>query len=120
MNTIELVKKWFKKWDEGDFLNLTISENFRHTSPFGTINGKNDYINLVQNNKEKFIGYHFEIQDGIYENNKACVRYIAKQGKDFTLDVSEWYYCEDDLIVDIIAYYHIGEVREERKLSDQR
>jgi len=46
------------------------------------------------------------------------VRYTARQGKDFKLDVSEWYYRENDLIREIIAYYHIGEVREERKIEN--
>ncbi len=113
----KLVKTWFKKWAEGDFLNLPISENFEHTSPFGTIDGKNAYLDLVNENQDKFLGYIFEIQDGIYKKDKACVRYTAKQGDDFSLDVSEWYYIKDDFIEKIIAYYHIGEVRKERQLE---
>ena len=118
MKAKALVKKWFNKWNDGDFINLPISENFKHTSPFGTTDGKEEYIDLVQKNQDKFLGYVFDIHDGIYEGNRACVRYTAKQGNDFTLDVSEWYYIKDDLIEEIIAYYHIGEIREERKLSE--
>lgn len=40
MELNRLVKKWFDKWEEGDYLHLPISEDFKHTSPFGTINGK--------------------------------------------------------------------------------
>lgn len=116
MDIKELVTLWFNKWEDGDFLDLPISENFKHTSPFGTINGKKEYINMVEENKDKFLGYRFEIHDEIYNNKKACVRYTATQG-DFTLDVSEWYYLKDELIEKIIAYYHIGEIRDERKLS---
>ena len=119
MNLKSLVKTWFNKWDEGDFLNLPISENFKHTSPFGTINGKEEYIKLVEANKDKFLGYRFDIHDEIYDKKKACVRYTAVQG-DFKLDVSEWYYAENDAIEKIVAYYHIGEIREERKLSDPK
>lgn len=117
MNLKDLVKEWFEKWEEGDFHNLPISENFKHTSPFGTVNGKKDYIDLVKANKEKFLGYRFEIQDEIYAEDKACVRYTAIQG-DFRLDVSEWYFAKNDLIVEIVAYYHIGEIRDDRKLSN--
>lgn len=116
----QLVDDWFSKWDNGDFLNLPISEDFKHTSPFGTIEGKQAYINLVQNNKDKFLGYHFEIQDEIYGTDKACVRYIARQGDDFRLDVSEWYYFNDNRISEIIAYYHIGEIKKERQLEFQK
>jgi len=112
-----IVSQWFKKWDEGDFMNLPISDNFKHTSPFGTINGKKAYLDLVSENQEKFLGYIFEIHDEIYQNDRACVRYTARQGDDFVLDVSEWIYSEGNLIDEIVAYYHIGEIREERKLT---
>ena len=116
MSSKLLIKDWFKKWERGDFLNLPLAHDFRHTSPFGTIEGKENYLNLVQENKDKFLGYTFKIIDGIYENQKACVRYEAHQN-DFHLDVSEWYYLKDNLIHEIIAYYHIGEIREDRKLN---
>lgn len=117
MNTKTLVKTWFDKWHNGDFRQLPISENFKHTSPFGTIDGKKEYIKLVEDNQDKFLGYQFNLHDGIYENNRACVRYTAIQ-EDLTLDVSEWYYMKDGLIYEIIAYYHIGDIREDRKLKD--
>jgi hypothetical protein len=119
MQVNKLVHKWFEKWNEGDFYNLPIAENFKHTSPFGTIDGKEAYLKLVEENKDKFLGYHFEIHDEIYDNEKACVRYSAVQG-DFRLDVSEWYYTKDNLISEIISHYHIGEIREDRKLTRQQ
>jgi hypothetical protein len=42
MNLGDLVKKCFEKWEAGDFRDLPISENFKHTSPFGTINAKEE------------------------------------------------------------------------------
>jgi hypothetical protein len=42
MNSKTLVEEWFSKWGTGDFTNLPITENFKHTSPFGTINGKKE------------------------------------------------------------------------------
>ncbi|MBL6445991.1 nuclear transport factor 2 family protein [Fulvivirga sp. 29W222] len=118
MDTKKLVKAWFDQWESGDFLRLPVTENFRHTSPFGTIYGKKAYFDLVEKNKDKFLGQHFDLHDGIYETNKACVRYTARQGDDFSLDVSEWYYFKNNLIEEIVAYYHIGEIREERKLQE--
>jgi hypothetical protein len=111
-----LVRKWFEKWESGDFLNLPISENFKHTSPFGTIEGKNTYLRLVEANKDKFLGYRFELHDEIYDKDRACVRYTAIQGE-FILEVSEWYYSKNGLIDEIVSYYHIGELRDDRQLS---
>lgn len=116
MKVNELVKDWFYKWQTGDFLHLPISKDFQHQSPFGLIKGKSNYLELVQNNKDKFLGYQFNIHDEIFFHNKACVRYTGTQNE-FSLDVSEWYYCQDDLIYKIVAYYHIGEIREDRALS---
>ncbi|WP_250432393.1 nuclear transport factor 2 family protein [Hanstruepera flava] len=120
MNLKDIVELWFEKWRSGDYLNLPISENFKHTSPFGTITGKQQYLDLVKKNEDKFLHQTFYIHDAIYETDRACVRYTAKQGHDFSLDVSEWYYVKDNLIEAIIAYYHIGEIREERKIENYK
>ena len=73
MDSKELVNQWFVKWEEGDFLNLPISQNFLHTSPYGLIHGKKQYISLVEAYKDKFLGHRFELHDEIYEKNKAYV-----------------------------------------------
>ncbi|MBW2938240.1 nuclear transport factor 2 family protein [Aureisphaera sp. CAU 1614] len=114
----QLIQQWFALWERGDFLSLPISDDFVHTSPFGTITGKKAYLDLVQNNKDKFLGYTFTLHDAIYGKHHGCVRYTAKQGDSFSLDVSEWYYSKDNLIQKIVAYYHIGDIREERKLKE--
>ena len=79
MDIRQLVKTWFDKWEEGDFLNLPVAEHFEHTSPFGTISGKQAYLDLVKANEDKFLGYRFEIHDAIYDGQKACIRYTAIQ-----------------------------------------
>ena len=117
MSTKEIVRSWFDKWTRGKINELPIADNFRHNSPFGTMYGKKQYLALVEQNEDKFLGYSFDIHDEVYEGNKAAVRYTANQG-DFHLDVSEWHYVRNDMIEKIVAYYHIGEVREERKLRD--
>lgn len=117
MTTKALVADWFSKWETGNYQNLPIAENFKHTSPFGAINGKKAYLDLVKQNEDKFLNQSFQLHDGIYETNCACVRYTARQGDDFSLDVSEWYYINNGLIEDIHAFYHIGEIRKNRELK---
>jgi hypothetical protein len=116
MQSKMLVKDWFSKWESGNFNNLPITEGFTHISPFGTIKSKKEYLKLVAANKEKFLNHRFQIHDTLFEKDKACVRYTAIQ-EDFSLDVSEWYYFKDNLIEKIFAYYHIGEIRGDRRLS---
>lgn len=116
MSIENLVKEWFHQWEKGTFLNLPISESFRHISPFGIIEGKTKYIHLIEENKEKFLGYTFKIHDEIYNKNTACIRYTALQN-DFSLAVSEWHYKKNHLIEKVVAYYHIGEIRSERQFT---
>ena len=117
MNPEKLIQDWFSKWESGDFLNLPLTNNFKHTSPFGVIEGKKEYLKLVATNKDNFLNYKFQVHDKLYGTAHACVRYTAEQGEDFSLDVSEWFYFKDNLIEAIVSYYHIGEIREERQLS---
>ncbi len=117
MNTETIVRRWFALWESGDFRDLPLADNFRHTSPFGTTEGKETYLQLVESNRDKFLGYQFEIHDAIFEEGRACLRYTAWQGEAFSLDVSEWHYLKGELIEEVVAYYHIGEIREERVLE---
>lgn len=119
MDIQKLVETWFNKWENGDYRNIPVADNFNHTSPYGTIKGKETYLKLVEANKDKFLGNHIEIHDAVYKENCACVRYTITQG-DFTMEVSEWLYKgDDDLISKIISYYNIeGNISEDRKLAD--
>ncbi len=117
MNTEILVRKWFDCWEQGNFKALPIADDFKHTSPYGTIEGSASYLNIVKANQDKFLGHRFVIHDAVYGPDMACVRYSAIK-KDFKLEVSEWHYIKNGAIHEIIAYYNIeGEISEERKLD---
>ncbi len=117
METLALIDDWFDKWERGDFLSLPLDKDFKHTSPFGTIDGKEAYLNLVKQNRDKFLGHRFTFHDKIIDGARGCVRYTTQQ-EDFAMDVSEWIYVEEGLIKEIISYYHVGEIREDRRLKD--
>ena len=109
---------WFEKWAVGDIDNLPITNDFIHTSPYGTITGKQAYLELVNANQDKFLNHRFEIHETISEKHKTCVRYTAIQ-EEFRLEVTEWHYIRDNHIHKIIAYYNIaGEISEDRKLKN--
>ena len=118
MQIEELTNRWFRVWETGTYREIPVSEGFRHTSPYGTIEGKGTYLALVEANTDKFLGNQITIQDAIYSKDRACVRYSITN-KSFSMEVSEWLYSSDGLISEIISYYNIeGEIPEGRKLSD--
>ena len=117
-STNELVKEWFDIWNNGDFENLPLSDDFKHTSPYGTIDGKEAYMNLIEANKDKFLGNNINMKDEIYLEDRACVRYHISKG-DFSMEVSEWLYTDNGTIQHIFSYYNIeGEISEARQLKD--
>lgn len=54
MNTNNIINEWFIKWEEGDYNNIPISDNFQHKSPFRKINGKENYLKIVSEMKTNF------------------------------------------------------------------
>lgn len=117
MDIKALTKQWYTAWNEGRYLDIPIADDFKHTSPYGTINGKEAYLKIIEANHGKFLDNQIEIRDEMYNSDKACVRYSVNN-KDFLMEVSEWLYAKDGLIHEIIAYYNIeGEIDEGRKLE---
>ena len=39
MNSKEIIDKWFQCWNSGQYRKVPITDQFEHTSPFGTIEG---------------------------------------------------------------------------------
>ena len=114
----ELVHKWFELWESGDFHNLPLHDDFMHTSPYGVIQGKKAYLELVEANKDNFLGHRFKLHDEFYAEEKACVRYTGSKGGS-ELHVSEWYYMKDGRIHEIISHYSLGdEIPDKNKLAD--
>lgn len=91
MESRAISKLWFEKWEIGDFYNIPVTDDFVHSSPYGTIRGKSAYMNIIQANRDKFLGHRFEIYVELYKNNKACIRYAAIKDN-FRLEVTEWHY----------------------------
>lgn len=107
MDARQLVKTWFECWETERYQDLPISENFKHISPYGSIQGKKSYIDLVEANLDRFLGHQFIFQDAVYEEEKACVRYKAVK-ESFGLEVTEWHYVRNGRIQKIVAYYNLG------------
>ena len=49
--TKELVEKWFSSWQSEKYKEIPITDDFKHTSPFGTIDGKQAYFDLIKENE---------------------------------------------------------------------
>jgi hypothetical protein len=104
MRPKDLIFTWFSIWESGNYNDLPLTEDFSHTSPYGTLEGRTEYLNLVAANEDKFLGHTFQIHDLLIGSDRACIRYTAIKDE-FSLDVTEWHFFRGDKICKIIACY---------------
>lgn len=103
--TRNLVDEWFGAFEEKDIsiLERALGEGFVHSSPFGEIKGKGEYLDLIRNNTEAFFSPTIEIQDVIEGDDKFAVRYLVNQNP-----ACDCIYVRDGQILKIYSYYHVG------------
>lgn len=105
------VAQWFACWNSGNVDELPITDDFRHTSPFGTIETKARYLDIVNKNRKSFLGNKLTVLTQIVDGNVACVQFLQTRDDDpaFEMKVSEWYFLEGDRIREIESFYNIGD-----------
>ena len=104
--------KWFECWESGKVEELPIAEDFRHTSPFGTIRPKSKYMDIVNKNKKDFLSNTLKVTRQIKDDNNVCVQFEQKNNNtDLEMTVCEWYVIERDKITEIRSFYNIGNAR---------
>jgi len=108
-NLHPVVAKWFSCWESGKTEELPISEDFSHTSPFGTIHPKSRYMDIVNKNKKDFLGNTLTVTKQIREGNNVCVQFEQKNSNTgLEMTVCEWYIINGDEIIEIRSFYNVG------------
>ena len=108
-NLHPVVKQWFDCWNENQIEDLPISDDFAHTSPFGTIRGKQRYLEIVEKNRQDFLGNVLTVIKQITEGNQVCVQFHQKnENTGLEMTVCEWYVIDGELIQEIRSFYNIG------------
>ena len=105
------VIQWFESWNTGDIDHLPITDDFRHTSPFGTIETKARYLEIVNKNREAFLGNRLTLLRQIVDDENVCVQFRQVRDDDpaFEMIVCEWYVLDGDKIKEIQSFYNIGD-----------
>ncbi len=107
-----VVRQWFSCWETGNLNDLPILDDFSHSSPFGTIETKARYLEIVRKNISDFLGNKLTVVDQIKEGDKVCVQFEQKNANTgLEMRVCEWYTLEGDRIKEIRSFYNIGDAR---------
>ncbi|NMH60335.1 nuclear transport factor 2 family protein [Alteromonas ponticola] len=107
-----VINKWLTCWETGDIDALPIVDSFCHTSPFGTIKGKQRYLEIVAKNKSDFLGNTLTVINQITEANQVCVQFEQKNANTgLEMVVCEWYTLQGDQIKAIRSFYNVGDAQ---------
>lgn len=112
INVHPVVKKWLSCWETGDIEALPISDDFSHTSPFGTIETKKRYLEIVSKNKKDFLGNTLTVINQIQQDHQVCVQFEQKNANTgLEMVVCEWYTLEGEQIKHIHSFYNVGDAQ---------
>ena len=110
MNNLHpVVKQWIECWNSGNVDDLPIADDFCHTSPFGTIESKARYMEIVNKNRQDFLGNQLTVTAQIQEGDQVCIQFEQKNANTgLEMTVCEWYWIEGDKITAIRSFYNVG------------
>ena len=100
----KVAENWLHAFQQKDISLVALAEGFTHSSPFGVVEGRDTYLNMVRANEAAFFDVELEVQDIITEGDKIAIRYLLNGNP-----ACDCIYIEGDQIAHIHSYYHIGE-----------
>jgi SnoaL-like domain len=99
----DLARTWLRAWDTGDLSLLRLAPDFVHTSPFGRIEGREEYLRIVEPMSRKSV-VAIRVKDVIEGDGKAAIAYELETSAG-TVEACDWIFVENGLIREINAYY---------------
>ena len=101
--TVVTVDAWFGAFAARDIEAAPLADDFTHTSPFGVIEGRQAYLEMVSANPDGFYGAEIEIVDTLASGEVSVVRYLVNGSP-----ATDWIYSRNGEITAIHSHYHFG------------
>ena len=98
-----LAQTWLRAWDTGNLGLLRLSPDFVHTSPFGRIEGAEEYLRVVEPMSAKTV-VGITIKDVVSGKGRAAIAYELETPKG-TVEACDWVFVEDGVIREVRSYY---------------
>lgn len=99
----DLARSWLRAWDTGDLSLLRLDPQFVHTSPFGRIEGAEEYLRIVVPMARKSV-CGITVRDVIEGEGRAAITYDLETpaGK---VEACDWVFVERGHIREVNSYY---------------
>lgn len=98
-----LARTWLRAWDTHDLSLLRLAPDFVHTSPFGRIEGAEEYLRIVEPMSRKSVS-RIRVRDVIEGEDRAAITYYLETPKG-TVEACDWVFVENGLIREVNSYY---------------
>ena len=99
----DLARTWLRAWDTHDLSLLRLTRDFVHTSPFGRIEGAEEYLRIVEPMSRKTVR-KITIRDVIEGEGRAAITYYLQTPKG-TVEACDWVYVENGRMREVNSYY---------------
>lgn len=108
-NAEALARIWLDYWNQGRPDDIPLAEDFRHTSPFGCVQGREKYLAWVKPlAEENFV--RTKVKRIISTPNQAVIHFEMESRK-ATIQTVDWVVVEDGKIKEVHSFYDATELR---------
>lgn len=104
-----LARIWIERWNEGEPVLIPLAENFRHTSPFGSVSGRRTYLDWVKPLAAKNVT-QLKILRVIPDSNEAAIHFEMQTPKG-PVQVCDWVVARNGEITEIHSFYDATDLR---------
>ncbi len=108
----QLALEWINGWIAGKPDDIPLSSDFRHTSPFGTIQGRDDYLDTVRPMAAKNV-VSLNIIRTLAGKDEAVI-WFEMTTPHGPVPVCDWVKTADGQIVAITSFYDATDLRAEQ------
>lgn len=98
-----LARAWIDGWNAGKPDDIPLANDFSHTSPFGTVSGRDDYLAWVKPLAAQNVT-SLNIVKTMAEG-KACAVWFEMGTPNGVVNVCDWVETQDGQIVAITSFY---------------
>lgn len=98
-----LAREWIEIWGRGDPSTLPLAADFVHVSPFGRIEGREEYLETVRPMAAANVA-SLHIREVIAEGNRACIRF-SMDTPNGTVACCDWVAVAAGQITSVHSYY---------------
>lgn len=103
-----LARHWIEVWAKGDPKTLPLADDFCHTSPFGKLEGRAKYLEVVMPLAAKNVA-SLEIDEIIGEGDRACVAFTMKTPQG-SVACCDWITASGGEIKSVQSYYDTRDI----------